>query len=119
MKPFLLFALLALVALPAHAQRVLGESPTESGGPLLPEQATYDVTFYDLALRIDPDARAIEGTLTTHAAIVQPVEWFVQHLDALLTVQAVDLIAPDESTRPLVFEQRTVTDGRQTRLAGC
>ncbi|NQU26947.1 MAG: hypothetical protein HQ528_01520, partial [Candidatus Marinimicrobia bacterium] len=26
----------------------------DTGGPLMPEQAAYDVTFYDLDLNIDP-----------------------------------------------------------------
>jgi hypothetical protein len=36
------------------AQRFLGTAPTASGGALSPEQAAYDVTYYDLNIAIVP-----------------------------------------------------------------
>lgn len=58
----------------------------DSGGPLMPEQAAYDVTFYDLTVQVFPDDRRIEGKLRAEAQIVHPIDWFVLDLDTLLTV---------------------------------
>ncbi len=44
-----------------YAQRKLGVRPTGSGGPLMPEQAAYDVKSYDLDLRVNPDEQSIKG----------------------------------------------------------
>ena len=41
---------------------------TDSGGYLMPEQRAYDVRFYDLDLRIQPEEHAIAGTLTVRAS---------------------------------------------------
>jgi len=35
--------------------------PTETGGPLIFEQAAYDVLNYDITLNIDPTAKSISG----------------------------------------------------------
>lgn len=88
------------------AQRFLGVRGTESGGPLMPEQAAYDVTYYDLDLSIDPDRRSIDGSLTAHARIVHPTEWFVLHLDSLLTVREVRVIDEKAGAQRVAFEQR-------------
>lgn len=100
-----LLASILLGVLPCQAQRVLGVRPTGSGGPLMPEQAAYDVTFYDLDLRIDPAARTIEGSLTAHAEIVQPLEWYVFDLDTLLTVSGVEVLAEDGTARLAAFRR--------------
>ena len=34
---------------------------TDSGGPLMPEQAAYDVTYYELTLEVKPDNKSIQG----------------------------------------------------------
>ncbi|MBT8400110.1 MAG: M1 family metallopeptidase [Rhodothermia bacterium] len=80
---------------PAHAQRVLGVRGTDSGGPLMPEQAAYDVTYYDLELEVNPAAKTIEGGLLVHADIVHPTEVLVLHLDSLLEVREVHLEGED------------------------
>lgn len=63
--------------------------PNTSGGPLIPEQAAYDVLHYDLALRIDPAKKAIAGTLTVRARATAALEVLVLDLDAPLQVSAV------------------------------
>ena len=78
----------------------------DSGGPLLPEQATYDVTFYDLTVRVAPDERAIAGTLTATARIVAPTAHFVLDLDSLLTVESVEVVAEEGTRTTLAFERR-------------
>jgi aminopeptidase N len=89
------------------AQRELGVRGTSSGGPLMPEQAAYDVKSYDLDLRIDPDAQTIKGTLTAHARILSPLDWFVLDLDPPLVVDSVTLVnAAGKSLEQLRFERR-------------
>ncbi len=89
------------------AQREHGVRGTSSGGPLMPEQAAYDVKSYDLDLRIDPEARTIKGALTARALVLQPLDWFVMDLDPPLVVDSVNLVnAAGKSVEPLRFERR-------------
>ena len=74
----------------------------DSSGPMMPEQAAYDVTFYDIALRVSPADSSIAGTVTTTARITAPVPWFVLDLDTTLAVQAV----AQPGRGPLSFERR-------------
>lgn len=87
------------------AQRELGVRPSVSGGPLLPEQAAYDVRHYDLALAVDPAAQSIKGTLTVRARIASPLEKFVLDLDEALAVETVSLVK-GKKREPLRFERR-------------
>ena len=102
----MLLALLFVTAGSVSGQRYLGVRGTESGGPLMPEQAAYDVTYYDLDLAIDPPSRSIEGSLTAYARIVHPTEWFVLHLDTLLSVREVRLLSADGASERVHFEHR-------------
>ncbi len=61
----------------------------DSGGPLMPEQAAYDVTYYDLTLQIFPNQRAIDGKLQMDAKIVQPVDHIVMDLDTTFEISAI------------------------------
>jgi aminopeptidase N len=61
----------------------------DSGGRLTPEQAAFDVRFYDLSVRVSPADSSISGTLTVVADIVQPTDRLVLDLDTLLDVSAV------------------------------
>ena len=89
-----------------HAQRDVGVRPTDSGGPLMPEQAAYDVKSYDLDLRINPADQSIKGVLTAQALIVHPTDWFVLDLDPPLTVDSVALVNPTGNPRTLSFQRR-------------
>jgi len=81
------------------------QHPGDAGGPLLPEQAAYDVTFYDLNLRVQPEAQRIDGALTVHAAVTAPLEQFVLNLDRALRVREVSLL--EEGVRsPLDVDRR-------------
>ncbi len=106
MKKTIALTLLLSLAIPLHAQRYLGARPTDSGGPLLPEQAAYDVTFYDLALNINPEQRSIDGSLRVEAKIVHPLEWFVLDLDTALTATKVELLTRESQATLLKFERR-------------
>lgn len=64
----------------------------DSGGPLMPEQAAYDVTHYDLSIQVFPDKRSIEGTVIVTANIMDPIKSLVLDLDPLLEVKGVEEI---------------------------
>ncbi len=89
-----------------QAQRDVGVRPTDSGGPLVPEQAAYDIKSYDLDLQINPAEQSIKGVLTAQALIVHPTVWFVLDLDPSLTVDSVALVDPTGSPQALSFERR-------------
>lgn len=77
----------------------------DSGGPLLPEQAAYDVTFYDLNVSVDPANEALKGRLTVQADVVDSLDVFVLDLDRRLEVHGVRL--EKEGARPsLSFDRR-------------
>jgi aminopeptidase N len=63
--------------------------PYDTGGPLLDEQAAFDVLHYDLELEVDPETRTIAGELRVTARAVAALEQIVLDLDPLLTVDGV------------------------------
>jgi aminopeptidase N len=78
----------------------------DSGGPLLPEQAAYDVTHYNLDLFINPADSTIKGSVTITAKIVQPLDHFVVDLDTLLIVDNVyELDDADKSYNKSYYRQ--------------
>ena len=96
-------ALLALVVSLAAARALAGQSvPEVSGGPLPPEQASYDVRFYELSLTVDPADSTIEGTNVIHADVRAPLSVFVFDLDPALAVTGVTL----DADAVLPFERR-------------
>lgn len=97
--------LLLLTAAGASAQRELGVRPTDSGGVLTPEQAAYDVTSYDLSLKVNPADQSIKGTLTVQARIVHPTDWFVLDLDNPLKVESVSMPRLNGSAEQLPFKR--------------
>lgn len=78
----------------------------DSGGPLLPEQAAYDVTYYDLDIEVKPEERAIAGVLTAEARVVRPIEWFVLDLDTVFTISSVEVLDEYGAARPATYERR-------------
>ncbi len=78
--------------------------PYDSGGPLIVEQAAYDVTFYDLALTVDPSDSTIAGSLRMDARMVAPAELVALDLDTLLAIQSISL-TDLESAAPLPFRR--------------
>jgi hypothetical protein len=77
----------------------------DSGGVLIPEQAAYDVRFYDLKLTVNPAAKRIDGTATVLVKALQPLSWLVLDLDPLLNVKSIGEIRGDK-TQTLAFERR-------------
>ena len=96
--------LAAMAAAPLTAQQPAEHPIDRSGGPLLPEQAAYDVTFYDLSLRVLPGDSSIAGALAVHARVVIPLSRLVLDLDTTMRVSAVTTVGP--RPEPLPFERR-------------
>jgi aminopeptidase N len=102
---FLVFLVLLLARCNQNGwtQRAFG--PTDSGGPLMEEQAAYDVTFYELGVEVFPEEKAIAGELTVKANVIRPMESLVLDLDTVFTVKRVT-IAGDEAGGELEHENR-------------
>ena len=79
---------LALLTLPG-ALRAQSD-PYDSGGPLMPEQAAYDVGYYDLEIRVDPADSSIAGVATLVTRLVSDLEELVVDLDPLLEIRSVE-----------------------------
>lgn len=58
----------------------------DSGGPLRPRQAAYDVKRYDLAVAVDPATKTIRGSNRATVAVTAPLDRFEIQLDGRLTV---------------------------------
>lgn len=54
-----------------------------------PEQACYDVLHYDLALRVDPSTRSIDGTLGLRARVLARSDSLLLDLDTRLSVERI------------------------------
>ncbi len=93
---FLLFATVLLSTTAIFAQRELGARPTSSGGPLIYEQAAYDVQQYDITAQVFPDEQKIIGETLIASAIVSPTIWFVFDLDTPYKILSVSLFENEE-----------------------
>ena len=99
----ILFCNLFLFSITLNAQRAI----YDSGGVLSPEQAAYDVKFYDLTLAVDPTNKYIKGELQVNANIVQPIHYFVMDLDTLLEITKIEeLVNPGFARQRRKFERR-------------
>jgi aminopeptidase N len=93
--------MIALASPPAWGQT----DPYDSGGPLIPEQAAYDVTYYELELEVVPLDSTISGQVTVHARVGSPLEWLVLDLVPELEVGSTRLLE-GTSTTELPLERR-------------
>ncbi|MGH1366703.1 MAG: M1 family metallopeptidase [Calditrichia bacterium] len=105
-KPTIVLLLLLCLSSLLPAQRKLGVRPTDSGGVLLAEQASYDVTYMDLQVAVDPPTKSIQAELSLHATIVNPVEWLVLDLDTALIVDEVTFSGYEGSHHRAEVERR-------------
>lgn len=101
LPPTLAVATILLTAAPLPGQA----GPYDSGGPLLPEQAAYDVTYYELDVEVEPADSTISGRLAVHARVGSPLEWLVLDLAPELDVREVHLL-DGGSTAGMPFERR-------------
>ncbi|MEQ8765403.1 MAG: M1 family metallopeptidase, partial [Planctomycetota bacterium] len=80
--------------------------PYDSGGVLIPEQASYDVLFYDLDIEVFPEERAIRGTVGIEASLGGPLTHFVVDLAPELEVEAALWIDEESAAHERPFERR-------------
>ena len=57
----------------------------------MPQQAAYDVTFYDLDLAIQPEKKTISGSLRVKAEIVENLDTLILDLDDVFTISSIIL----------------------------
>lgn len=89
-KSFVLYLFIVFsLAASAFAQRELGVRPTETGGPLMAEQAAYDVLTYDVTVKVDPKNKWISGTTVMTAKVVNPTSVVVLHLDPAMKIEKI------------------------------
>lgn len=104
-----LAAALATTLLPTKASAQLPcptpHAPYDSGGPLDPDQAVYDVRFYDLAVTVDPADSTIAGRLHLHAVIVSPAKRVAFDLDPVLDIDDVALLSRGSEASPASFDR--------------
>lgn len=101
MKKISIFLVIVLLAVTTFAQRQLGTKPTETGGPLMFEQAVFDVLDYDITIAADPAEQSIKGTTIMAARVVIPTNVIVLDLDTPFTIEKVT-----ESGKDVHFERK-------------
>ncbi|MDZ7742262.1 MAG: M1 family aminopeptidase [Bacteroidota bacterium] len=85
MKTLTHFFIVLLIFLSAPANSALAES----GGPLKPLQAAFDVNYYELDLTIDHVTQSIAGSLLCRVEIVDPIDTLLLDLDDPFTIDSV------------------------------
>ncbi|MEP6946627.1 MAG: M1 family metallopeptidase [Acidobacteriota bacterium] len=101
MKKLSITIVLLVLSTYAFAQRELGVRPTDTGGPLMFEQAAFDVQNYDITLNVDPKTKSITGTTIMTAKTVIPTNVIVLDLDTTYTVSKLT-----DGTHDLKHERR-------------
>ncbi|MBX7055081.1 MAG: M1 family metallopeptidase [Pyrinomonadaceae bacterium] len=102
MKKLLCSAIALLISISAvSAQRELGARPTETGGPLMFEQAVFDVQDYDISIAADPATKTIKGTTVMTARTVIPTNVIVLDLDAAFAISRLT-----DGVRDLKYERK-------------
>jgi len=84
--------------------RIVG-GPYDSGGPLIYEEAAYDVTFYDLTVAVNPADSTIAGSLEMDARVVAPAARIAFDLDTILAIHSVRLVSAHEGAGALRFRR--------------
>jgi len=63
----------------------------DSGGPLTAEQTRYDINYYEIKLKIEPQIYSISGYVKIQVNVVEPLENFILDLDGRLPYPAYSL----------------------------
>jgi aminopeptidase N len=98
---FILFFLMLPAALAAQ------ELVYESGGKLTPELASFDVTYYNLDVEINPADSTLSGFVDVYFTVVQPTNQIALALDPRLTISSVHKLNNPDIPVPIT---RTETD---------
>lgn len=89
----------------SFSQRQFQARPGESGGPLIYEQAAYDVLSYSISLEVFPEDKSISGSVLITAKIIKPIDFFVVDLDEVFDIAKIELIEK-KVAKLLDFERR-------------
>jgi aminopeptidase N len=89
-------ATLFLVILTISSSLLAQLGSQNSGGTLSPQQAAYDVKFYDLNFSIFPEDSSIEAEAKVEAEIVSSLKTLVLDLDSRYSIQSINSIDGDE-----------------------
>ncbi|MCH6574340.1 MAG: M1 family peptidase, partial [Bacteroidetes bacterium] len=65
----------------------------DTGGPLSPEQAAYDVKYYNINLEIDPVEKSIAGWVGINAQVIKSISFFVLDLDDRYDIALIKLLS--------------------------
>ncbi|HKI78027.1 MAG TPA: M1 family metallopeptidase [Ignavibacteriaceae bacterium] len=85
---------------------VLAQTPiNDSGGPLIPEQAAYDIKFYDIGIKVNPSDSTISGNVSVYANATSPLEWFVLDLDTVYEISSIEEMNWAEKYHSAKFER--------------
>ena len=76
----------------------------DTGGPLSPEQAAYDVLYYNINLEIDPVEKSIAGWVGVKALVVNSISFFVLDLDNRYDITSIKLHSDNNETYVLPFQ---------------
>ncbi|HKX83723.1 MAG TPA: M1 family metallopeptidase, partial [Pyrinomonadaceae bacterium] len=85
----------------AFAQRDLGVRPTDTGGPLMFEQAVFDVQSYEVTLNVTPATKSISGMTVMIARTVIPTNVIVLDLDTPFNIEYIG-----DGNNELKYERR-------------
>jgi aminopeptidase N len=99
-RAFALAAVLIFVS-GVFGQREHGVRPTETGGPLMFEQAVFDVKSYDISLNVTPASKSIAGLTKMSARTVIPTNVIVLDLDTPYRIENVS-----DGSRELKYERK-------------
>ncbi len=77
-----------------------------SGGPLMPEQAAYNVKFYDIGIVVNPTDSMIIGDVSVFAEVLSPLECFVVDLDTVYKIISIEEKNSDGKNVPIKFERK-------------
>lgn len=98
--------ILLLVAAGLFLRWYFSTDDLDSGGPLRPRQAAYDVKRYDLEVAVDPATKSIRGANRATVVVTAPLDRFEIQLDGRLTVARA---AVDDAPATFVHEDGLVT----------
>lgn len=86
---FLAFFCFISLACDLRSTQAQEHDPYDSGGVLIAEQAVYNVSYYELALTVDPEEQWIGGSLQMNAVITSPAQLIALDLDPRLAISSI------------------------------
>ena len=117
--------ILCLLFCPFYIQAVFAQSfpVPESGGVLTPEQAAFNVHFYDLDLKVNPADSTVSGTVEVYFDLVHPTNVIELALDPRLSIDQITrndsplrFKRTDSTKQIYVYFPRTLQPGERERV---